>query len=83
MPVGYFYESNLEDNFGIYIRITPYIGLAYFDGADDGTYNTPTGSFNLTTALYPNIYNGVSEYGNYVQANPIVLANHSGDTPPW
>jgi len=82
-PVGYFFESNLHSNFGIYVRITPYIGLAYFDGADDGTYNTPTGAFNLASGAYPNLYTGSSEYGNYVQANPIVLANHSWHTPPW
>lgn len=73
----------MQANFGIYVRITPYIGLAYFDGADDGTYNTPTGAFNLASGAYPNLYTGSSEYGNYVQANPIVLANHSWDTPPW
>src|SRR5690554_3340301 len=83
-PVGYFFESGLAENHGVYVRITPYIGLAYYDGADDGTYNTPNGSFNLTTGMYPNLYAaGGSEYGNYVQANPIVLANHSDDSPPW
>ena len=65
----------MQSNYGVYVRITPYIGLAYFDGADDGTYNTPTGAFNLTSGAYPNLYTGSSEYGNYVQANPIVLAN--------
>jgi len=80
-PVGYFFESGLAENHGVYVRITPYIGLAYYDGADDGIYNTPNGSFNLTTGMYPNLYAaGGSEYGNYVQANPIVLAN---DSPSW
>ena len=65
----------MQSNYGVYVRITPYIGLAYFDGADDGTYHTPTGAFNLTSGAYPNLYSGSSEYGNYVQANPIVLAN--------
>lgn len=40
-PVAYIYECNLQPYYGIVVRITPYIGLAYYDGADDGVYNTP------------------------------------------
>src|SRR5690554_247671 len=71
--VNHFFHSPLPSNNGIAIRVTPYIGLAYWDGADDGTYNTPTGTYNLAGGGYPNLYNGGNEYGNYIQANPIVL----------
>lgn len=71
--MGYFFESNLQSGQGTVVRITPYIGLAYYDGASDGVYNTSTGTFNLSTATHPNLYNGNNEYGNYVQGNPIVL----------
>jgi len=81
-PVAYIYECNLQPYYGIVVRITPYIGLAYYDGADDGVYNTPTGSHNLITGNYPNLYSGGSEYGSYVQANPIVLGKNIVPSTP-
>jgi len=63
----------------VVVRVTPYIGLAYYDGADDGVYNTPTNSFNIAGGAYPNLYANGREYGSYVQGNPIVLAY----TPNW
>lgn len=74
IPVQHYFNCYLSwDN--IYVRVTPYIGLAYYDGADDGHYNTPTaGSFNLTAGGYPNLHTPDNiEYGNYIAANPIVL----------
>ena len=71
-PVRYYLECNLYSWTGIYVRVTPYIGLAYYDGGNDGTYNSPSGSFNLAGG-YPNLYAGGNEYGNYIAANPIVL----------
>lgn len=73
--VGYNFDSNVANWDGVYVRITPYIGLAYYDGANDGVYNTPIGSFNLTGGGYPNLFPNGEEYGNYIQANPIVLAS--------
>lgn len=56
VPVGYYHHTLLAND-GIWVRVTPYIGLAYYDGADDGTYNTPGGgSFNLA---------GIVKYNNY------------------
>ena len=74
IPVQHYFNCYLSwDN--IYVRVTPYIGLAYYDGADDGHYNTPTaGTFNLTAGGYPNLHTPDNiEYGNYIAANPIVL----------
>jgi len=71
--VNHFFHSPLPSNKGIAVRVTPYIGLAYWDGGDDGIYNTPGGVYNLTSGMYPNLYNGGNEYGNYIEANPIVL----------
>lgn len=78
--VNHFFHSPLPHRNGITVRVTPYIGLAYWDGGDDGTYNTPSGSYNLAGGGYPNLYNGGNEYGNYIQANPIVL-NMWGASP--
>ena len=71
--MNHFLHSQLPSTKGIVVRVTPYIGLAYWDGADDGSYDTPTGSYNLAGGGYPNLYSGRNEYGNYITANPIVL----------
>src|SRR5690606_15245146 len=53
--VQYYFNCYLSwDN--IYVRVTPYIGLAYYDGADDGIYNPVPGvTYNLA-AGYPNLH---------------------------
>jgi hypothetical protein len=75
--VIYMFDSNFVNNNDVYVRVTPYIGLAYYDGANDGIYNTPTGTYNLNSGAYPNLTANGEEYGNYIQANPIVLASPS------
>ncbi|WCM41479.1 hypothetical protein MG290_11025 [Flavobacterium sp. CBA20B-1] len=70
------YSGTMND--GVHVRVTPYIGLAYYDGANDGFYNTPTGGFNLASGAYPNLFASGNEYGDYVQANPIVLTQVPG-----
>src|SRR5690554_2204308 len=72
ISLNYWSFSDLS-NYGFYLRVTPYIGLAYYDGADDGTYVTPTGSYNLAAGGYPNLYSSGSEYGNYIAAAPYVI----------
>ena len=77
--VQYYFNCYLSwDN--IYVRVTPYIGLAYYDGADDGTYNTPAGAFNLAAGGYPSLYNNGLEAGNYIEANPIILGVNTYST---
>lgn len=71
--VEYQHISNLSIK-GVYVRITPYIGLAYYDGV----YTVLSSNFNLANGNYPNIYANGHEYGDYVQGNPIVLANPLG-----
>lgn len=79
VPVKYYFNCYLSwDN--IYVRITPYIGLAYWVGADDGVYHSSTGVFNLTTGMFPNLYGSGHEYGNYIAANPIVLDVNNSST---
>nr|WP_298002776.1 hypothetical protein [uncultured Flavobacterium sp.] len=75
----YFEYIRWYDDFP-YIRVTPYIGLAYYDGADDGTYNTPAGAFNLAAGGYPSLYNNGLEAGNYIEANPIILGVNTYST---
>lgn len=84
IDVGYHFDSN-SVNFswydwinsvyvqGLYVRVTPYLGLAYYDGANDGNYFF----HNLNNGNYPNLFANGEEYGNYVQGNPIVLASQS------
>lgn len=70
--VKYYLYSPLS-NYNTIIRVTPYIGLAYYDGVDDGDYHTPGITYNLNNGNYPTLYNNNQEYGNYIAANPIVL----------
>ena len=76
--VEYQHISNLSSK-GVYVRLTPYIGLAYYDGADDGVYTILGNNYNLANGNYPNLYANGKEYGDYVQGNPIVLANPLGN----
>lgn len=81
LPTVNHYFEYLGRSYGKgYIRVTPYIGLAYYDGADDGVYNTPIGSFNLASGGYPNLFNNNLEAGNYIEANPIVLGENTYST---
>jgi len=65
-------------------EITPYIGLAYYDGMDDGLYHNP----NLATPVdltvpgaYPNLYlNNGKEYLNLIQGQTIEYLPLSGYT---
>jgi len=72
--VEYQHISNLSEK-GVYVRVTPYIGLAYYDGANDGVYKILGNNYNLANGNYPNLYANGKEYGDYVQGNPMVLAN--------
>src|SRR5690606_25342354 len=53
----------------------PYIGIGYYDGANDGIFTTPLATHNLNSGAYPNLFANNEEYGNYIQGNPIVLAS--------
>ena len=63
------------------IRITPWVGLAYFDGANDGFYNdddlllnNPPGLVaNFNGGGFPNLYANGKEVGNLVPAKPFIL----------
>lgn len=61
------------------IVLTPYVGLAYSDGIDDGNYDyviVQGTSLDLTNGNYDNIYNG-REYLNLIEGVPINLAAYS------
>src|SRR5690606_19550222 len=56
------------------LRATPYVGLAYFDGDNtDGQYLTHAGYTPLTTGMYPHLYAGNNEIGNFIPAAPIIV----------
>src|SRR5690606_24905276 len=59
---------NHASEFTMYVRA--YIGLAYYDGANNGTFNdlASTGlNFNLTiSGQYPNLYANNQEIGNLI-----------------
>lgn len=65
------------------LEITPYIGLAYYDGMDDGLYHNP----NLATPVdltipgaYPNLYlNNGKEYLNLIQGQITEYLPFSGN----
>lgn len=59
-------------------KITPYIGLAYYDGDNDGEYKDPVNTvedFNIQpSGTYPNIFDPTgNEIGNFVPARPFTL----------
>lgn len=64
------------------LQVTPYIGLAYFDGIDDGSYDDHLGYqvADLTNGNYPNLYANGHDIGNFIPAAPIVL-DGTGITP--
>lgn len=60
-------------------RITPYVGLAYFDGTHDGDYRDVTSgtveNFNtVPPGTYPNLYDPTgNEIGNFMPTLPFTL----------
>lgn len=59
-------------------KVTPYVGLAYYDGFPDGKYDdqgNPIEDFNgVPPGTYPNIFDPTgNEIGNFVPAEPFTL----------
>lgn len=60
-----------DDNYSPYrLEVHAWIGLAYFDGTNDGVFNDHfTGNaFTLSVANYPNLFANGEEVGNLVKA---------------
>lgn len=60
------------------IEIYAYVGLAYFDGDNDGTYTdvaaaAPTIQYNLGSGAYTNLYAGNNEVGNLIKTDVITV----------
>lgn len=82
-PELYYNFKNQTGDFGnpgmLHFRITPYVGLAYYDGTSNGIYNDPAAglvvNFNTApTGAYPNIFNpSGNEIGNFMPAQPFTL----------
>jgi len=77
-----------SEHFSIFeLHLTPYIGLAYYDGINDGRYhdayqasiNPPALIADLTNGNYPNLYQMGNEIGELIPAKPIVLDGSSID----
>ncbi len=64
-------KFTIINNTPYHFEITPQIGLAYYDGMDDGNYNPSIGSFNLVTD-YPALYSGGKEYLNLIEGKTII-----------
>jgi len=61
-----------------HLEIYAYVGLAYFDGDNDGTYTdvattAPTIQYNLNSGNYPNLYAGNNEVGNLIKTDVITV----------
>jgi len=64
------------------LEVYAYVGLAYFDGLNNGTYTdvaTPALQYNLASGNYPNLYANGNEVGNLVRTDVpfIVQPNES------
>src|SRR5690606_2419555 len=71
-PVPYRFENQTGDwgsPYLITLRVTPYVGLAYYDGNNNGDYFGTA----LNTTDYPNLYAGGNEIGNFIPAFLITL----------
>ena len=56
------------------LRVTPYVGAAYFDGTNEGIYEPSLPFFtNFTTSPFPNLYAGGNEIGNFIPAPPLLI----------
>ncbi len=53
------------------MEVTPYIGLAYYDGADDGYYSYA--GVTLDQNSYPNLFKGGKEYLNLIKGNTVII----------
>ena len=78
------YSGNEKENLvsPYTIIVTPFVGLAYYDGLNNGIYEdvataNPTVQYNLASGNYPNLYANNQEVGNLVQASSIII--QSGD----
>jgi hypothetical protein len=87
-PVYLFWNGNAEGGgepdlaYSPYeLHITPYVGLAYFDGSNDGIYTDLNTSLvtNFLTGNYPNLYDNNNplgfpqEVGALIKADPIKI----------
>lgn len=81
---SYIFSNGNDENLSPYtLQVYPYVGLAYYDGANDGTYTdfSPGGmvTFDLTNGNYPTLYtnnnpNGISqEIGALVRMQPLTI----------
>src|SRR5690606_24809681 len=67
----------ISENYSPYrLEVFAWIGLAYFDGNNDGTFNdfNSGNSFVLNTGNYPNLYQPNQEVGNLVRTTtPLIF----------
>ncbi len=80
-------NGNVENISPYKLEVFAWIGLAYFDGNDDGVYNDPNlpigsqmvADMAANPTLYPNLYPNGHEVGNLVRtAGPITLNPQDG-----
>src|SRR5690606_34417808 len=70
-------KEGIQNNYKL--EVFAYVGLAYFDGFNDGTYTDvatsgPTLQYNLASGNYPNLYAGNNEVGNLIRtATPFIV----------
>src|SRR5690554_168190 len=74
---GYIIKNGYEIGSNYTMTVTPWVGLAYFDGTDDGLYTDPSQGgaviADFTTGNYPNLYASGHEVGNLVPAEPLKM----------
>lgn len=73
---GYVIINGSEIGSGYTMIVTPWVGLAYYDGNDNGLYTdvaTNTIVANLTTPFYTNLFANGHEVGNLIRANSIIM----------
>lgn len=79
---AYIMVNGDNENYSPYtIEIFAYVGLAYYDGVNNGSYDDPfTGnSFPINNGNYPNLWDGTREVGNLVRI-PVPFVLNPGDS---
>lgn len=79
-------NGNADDPSPYNIEVYSYVGLAYFDGNDDGVFNDPQTGASIPLASnfggnYPNLYGGTSATGH--EAGNLVRVTNSFKVPGY
>lgn len=76
-------DPEAQSNSPYVLQVTPFVGLAYYDGFNDGFFEDYHTTQTYDLSLFPNLYVNSQEVGNLVQAQTFFIQQnemfHFGD----